>query len=131
MTPIDDELRNLLHARADVVKPAPDPLGGIERRARRMRRNRVAASVAGAALAVSAVAFAVPLLRPGSDSGATQFATQPPSAQPSASPVTVPAGALDPQHPWAYRGDPAVIAGNELVTLRAEWSAKHPGATLL
>ena len=73
MTPIDDELRNLLHARADVLTPSADPLGGVERRARRMRRNRVAASVAGAALAVSAVAVAIPLLQSGTDDGATQF----------------------------------------------------------
>jgi hypothetical protein len=134
MSPIDDELRNLLHARADVLAPAPDPLGGIERRARRMRRNRVAASVAGAALAVSAVAVAVPLLRPGTDNGATQFASQQPSLsgpQPSStSQAALPATALDPQHPWAYRGDPAVIAGNELTTLRSEWTTKHPGTTL-
>ena len=131
MSPIDDELRSLLHARADVLAPAADPLGGIERRARRMRRNRVAASVAGAALAVSAIAVAVPLLRPGTDSGATQLATHGPSAQPSPpSTSTAVAGALDPLHPWPYRGDPALIAGSELVTLRAEWATGNPGTTL-
>src|SRR4051794_37891147 len=116
MTPIDDELRSLLHARADVLTPAADPLGGVERRARRMRRNRVAASVAGAALAVSAVAVAVPFLRPGDDGGTTQFATQLPSSQASPSPATVPAGALDPQHPWAYRGDPSVLRNGNVET---------------
>jgi hypothetical protein len=129
MSPIDDELRALLHSRADVLAASPDPLGGIERRAGRMRRNRVAASVAGAALAVSAVALAVPALSPFNGGGTTQYATSPsPAVSPSG--VAQPDPALDPQHPWAYRGDPALIAGNELVTLRAEWSALRPGTTL-
>src|SRR6476646_7400706 len=103
MTPIDDELRNLLHARTDVLAPSPDPLGGIERRAKRMRRNRVAASVAGAALAVSAVALAIPLLGSNDDGGTTQFASQAPSPDSSPLPSHVyTADQLDPQHPWAY-----------------------------
>lgn len=47
MSPIDDELRTALQRRATAVPPSPDPLAGIERRAGRMRRNRVAVSVAG------------------------------------------------------------------------------------
>jgi hypothetical protein len=129
MSPIDDELRALLSDRASAVPPAPDPLGGIERRAKRMRRNRVAASVAGTALAVAAVALTVPALLPDRDEPAV-VATQLPSSAASPSAGALSPAALDPQHPWPYRGDPAVVAGSELVTLRAEWSAKHPGTTL-
>ena len=130
MSPLDDELRALLSDRAAAVPPAPDPLGGIERRARRMRRNRVAASVAGSALMVAAVAVAVPSLLPDRDDDRSIVATQPPTGAASPSAAALSPAALDPQHPWAYRGDPAVIAGNELVTLRAEWTTKHPGTTL-
>jgi hypothetical protein len=105
-------------------------MAGIERRAKRMRRNRVAASVAGAALAVTAIAVAVPVLRPDAHGKGSQFA--PPG--PSAPAVVVPSPGnglvLDPQHPWAYRGDPSLIAGNELTTLQAEWATAHPGSTL-
>ena len=127
MSPLDDELRSLFAGRASAVSPAPDPLGGIERRAKRMRRNRVAAAVIGTAVAVAALAIAVPAVLPDrvSDDGSQQFATHQPSPSSSVS-----AAALDPQHPWSYRGDPAVVAGNELVTLRAEWTTKHPGTTL-
>ncbi len=54
MSPIDDELRAALHGRAKALAPAPDPLAGIEARARRIQRNRVGAAVAGSALAVAA-----------------------------------------------------------------------------
>src|SRR3954468_16455966 len=106
MTPLDDELRSLLHSRADGVAPAPDPLGGIERRAKRMRRNRVGASVAGSALVVAAIAVAVPTLVPDRD-GASSVANTP---TPTATPADVPTrnhgpSDLDPAHPWAYRGD--------------------------
>jgi hypothetical protein len=130
MSPIDDELRSLLHAKADVLAPAPDPLGGIERRASRMRRNRVGASVLGTVLVVAAIAVAVPALVPDRDGGGSTFATSPPTAASTAPDQPVPAGALDPRHPWDYRGDRALIAGNELVTLQSEWATAHPGATL-
>ncbi|MDT7572994.1 MAG: hypothetical protein QOE05_3168 [Actinomycetota bacterium] len=135
MTPIDDELRSLLHNRADGVAPAPDPLSGIERRAKRMRRNQVAAAVAGSALAVAAVAVAVPALVPDRGGKSSVVATAPPSESPSPRATAVPGqpvpeGALDPQQPWDYRGDRAVIAGNELTTLQSEWATAHPGATL-
>lgn len=94
MSPLDDELRSLLHARADDVAPAPDPLGGIEARARGIRRRRVLASVSGAAALVAAVALAVPLLVSGDDTA---------TRQPGDGHVT---GAFDPDHPWAPRGTP-------------------------
>lgn len=129
MSPIDDELRNVLHRRADALAPSPDPLVGVERRARAMRRNRVAAAVAGTALAVAAVAFAVPTLLPDRD-GTVQPGTSQ-SAVPSASPTTsFGPSSLDPAHPWAYRGDPAVLANGNLDTLRRDWAAKHPGSTV-
>lgn len=67
MSPLDDQLRNALHARADVLAPAPDPLAGIEQRARGLRRRRLAAAVAGSAVAVSLVAVGIPVLQ---DAGA-------------------------------------------------------------
>ena len=82
MSPIDDELRTALQRRATGVAPSPDPLAGIERRAGRMRRNRVAASVAGTVLAVAAVATAVPLL-----SGAPAPDAPPVATAPSAAPT--------------------------------------------
>jgi hypothetical protein len=134
MSPLDDELRSLFHARADGLAPSPDPTAGIERRAKRMRRNRVAASVAGTALAVTAIAIAVPALRPDSDGGPTQFAPPGPSAPATVDP-TAPVSpgnglTLDPRHPWAYRGDTSLIAGDNLTSLRSEWAGKHPGSSL-
>ncbi|MCU1602856.1 MAG: hypothetical protein JWO22_3565 [Frankiales bacterium] len=97
MSPIDDELRALLSSRAGRVDPAPDPLGGIENRARGLRRRRIVSSVSGAAAVVVAVAVAVPLLVSGSGSTAVR---QP--GDPSPTPDSV---ALDPQAPWAVRGE--------------------------
>ncbi|MDP9435273.1 MAG: hypothetical protein M3P93_08815, partial [Actinomycetota bacterium] len=55
MPPIDDELRAALAGRAAMLAPPADPMAGIERRARSIRRRRTGASVAGTALAVLAV----------------------------------------------------------------------------
>jgi hypothetical protein len=131
--PLDDELRSLLHTRADAVTPAPDPLSGIERRASRMRRNRVAASVAGSALVVAAVAIAVPTLTADRDGKGAVFATSPPSASAQPSSTTARAygpNELDPAHPWAYRGDANVLGNGNLDTLKREWATKHSGAPL-
>ncbi|MCW2572931.1 MAG: hypothetical protein JWO88_2989 [Frankiales bacterium] len=131
--PLDDELRSLLHARADVLSPAPDPLAGIERRANRMRRNRVAASVAGTALAVAAIAVAVPSLVPGRHGAASQLGGSTPTPSAVASPSTARTygpNELDPAHPWDYRGDQAALANGNLDTLRRDWDATHPGAVL-
>ena len=132
MSPIDDELRALFSSRADVLTPAPDPFPSIERRAKRMRRNRMAASVAGTALAVGVIAAVVPTLVPETVSKNRDgiVATQPPREVPSPAPSSAlgPA-ALDPQNPWEYRGDPALVADNELASLRQEWQARnHPGS---
>ena len=132
MSPLDDELRGLLHARAGTVSPAPDPLTGIEQRAARMRRNRVAATVAGAALAVTAVAVGVPALVSDHDrAGGTQFATPGASASASPPPTATPSpDALDPAQPWPYRGDAAVLGNSTLDTVRRDWATRHPASTL-
>jgi hypothetical protein len=83
MTPLDDELRSMFTSRADAVAPAADPLGGIERRAKRMRRNKVGASIAGAVLAVAAIAIAVPSLVPDDNGAIEQPANPSVTAQPS------------------------------------------------
>ena len=127
MTPIDDELRAALQGRAASLAPAPDPLVGIERRARRIRRNRVGAAVAASALAVSAIAVAVPALvserSPGPD--IPRMATVPPSpTAPAASPY-----ALDPEAPWGYRGaDLELLGPGTLQTIETELGVKR-GAT--
>jgi hypothetical protein len=133
MTPLDDELRSLLHSRAEQVAPRADPLGGIERRAKRMRRNRVGATVAGAALTVAAIAVAVPALTPDHNGAVEQPANPTSSATAPASP---PAGRafgpneLDPAHPWPYRGSSDVLANGNLAELGREWQRKHPDTTL-
>lgn len=126
MTPIDDELRHLLSARANDVVPGPDPLTGIERRAGRMRRNRTVAAIAGSAVAVAAIALAVPTLLPDHDDAA-QMATTPTPTTSAPTPIAG-AAVLDPAHPWAYRGVPTLARSTELASLRAEWTAKHPGS---
>ena len=132
MSPIDDELRSLFTSRADLLAPAPDPLAGIESRARRMRRNRVAASVAGTALAVAAIAAVVPAVLPEkvAKGGGSQFAdTTPTPSAPDR--VVFATAALDPANPWSFRGDASLLSGDNLRSLQAEWAAaNHPGSTL-
>ncbi len=123
MTPIDDELRAALQGRASALAPSPDPLAGIERRAKRIQRTRLGAAVAASALAVTAIAVAVPTLQDATSSGpdAPQFATTPPSPSPSASPY-----ALDPARPWAYRGDDLSLLGpGTLATIETELGVKR------
>lgn len=129
MPPLDDELRAALHGRAATLTPSPDPLAGVERRARGLRRRRVGASVAGTALAVLAVAGAVPLLAPDRTAPAPgDVATSAPS--PSPSPAASPY-AFDPEQPWEYRGDRAVLGDGTLEEWRREWAVREPGAELV
>lgn len=129
MSPIDDELRTALHRRATAVPPSPDPLAGIERRAGRMRRNRIAASVAGSVLAVAAVATGVPLLLTPTVPDAPPVALTPPTAVPTAAPTAVvptTSYALDPRAPWEYRGTPLDELGQGfLATARREYATKR------
>ena len=112
MSPIDDELRAALRGRADAISPAPDPLGGIESRARGIRRRRAGATIAGAALAVAAVAIAVPTLT-GTDKASDpgRFTTVAPTTAPPSTPVATatPSNVI----PWIMRGkqtlDPAFV----------------------
>src|SRR5687767_2819068 len=117
MSPLDDQLRAALQGRAGQLAPSPDPLAGIEARARGIRRRRVATSVAGAALAVAAVALAVPTFV----DGASPSRPLPP-ATPGPSVVANDA-LLDPDHPWAFRGTP--LTDGTLAHFRAEWQVKH------
>ena len=121
MSPLDDELRAALRSRADVLTPSPDPLAGIEARARGMRRRRNLASVAGAGLAVAVIAFAVPAILPSPN------ATPQPYTSVSPAP-TAQSYALDPANPWAFRGTP--LPTGALEGLQAKWAAAHPGSTL-
>lgn len=121
MSPLDDQLRNALHGRADTLPPSPDPLAGIEARARGIRRRRVAAAVAGAALAVTAVAVVVPSLVTGS-TGVK------PGPLASPGPSSSSEGVLDPAHPWAFRG--RTLPGAVLAAFVHDWQAKHAGSEL-
>ncbi len=122
MTPLDDELRTTLRAHAGDVRPAPDPLGGIEARAKGLRRRRTALAATGTALAVAAVALAVPsLVDRDRDRAATQFASSGPT-------VTSSSATLDPARPWSFRGTP--LSTGVMASFQDAWSAKHPGSTL-
>ena len=133
MSPIDDELRSALQRRATAVPPSPDPLAGIERRAARMRRNRVAASVAGSVLAVAVVATAVPLLTGPTVPDAPPVALTPPTGAPTAAPTASPSPAvpstsyeLSTASPWAYRGTPLPDLGDGLIaTVTREYATKR------
>ncbi|MBC7375051.1 MAG: hypothetical protein H7323_13770 [Frankiales bacterium] len=117
MSPLDDELRAALHARAEVLTPSPDPLAGVERRARRIRRNRTASAVAGSVLAVAVIALAVPALSP---------TAAPPPTGPAVAPSTVSPSspyALDPAAPWAYRGE--TVPPGLLEASRLEFAKRH------
>lgn len=124
MSPLDDELRTALQRRADAVAPSPDPLAGVERRAGRLRRNRLAASVAASVLAVAGVATAVPLLTGSAPPDAPPVAVQPaPTRTPD---DTSAAYALDPAAPWDYRGTPLPELGQGfLETATVEVAARH------
>ena len=117
MAPLDDELRAALRTRADALAPSPDPLAGIERRARGIRRRRIAASVAGAALAVSAVAVGATALQPAGRPGPAPFAS--PSVAPSGAAVTS-------QRPRNAEGWPTLAGTSAFdVLVKTTWAAAH------
>lgn len=124
MSPIDDELRAALHGRASALAPSPDPLAGIERRAKRIQRNRIGAAVAASALAVSAIAVAVPALQSATSSGPNvPNVAASPTAEPESTATTYP---LDPQAPWAYRGaDLELLGPGTLDTIEREFGIRH------
>src|SRR5690348_13699651 len=108
MSPIDDQLRALLTSRASDVPPAPDPLGGIETRARGLRRRRVFTSAAGAAAVVVAVAVAVPLLVSG---GGTTAVKPPGDTTPTTTAVETPYIPAN-LYPWATRGNSEIFGSS-------------------
>ena len=147
MSPLDDELRAMFASRAARVPAAPDPLAGIQARAGRLRRTRLATSVAATALAVSAVAFAVPALTAGPDTaqlaGPAGTATPPVTPSAGTSPTIVsptpgssygpiPVGAPGPGNlirGWPQRGDRT--AGPDEAEVVKRFAASFPGATAL
>jgi hypothetical protein len=153
MTRTEDEVRATLRNRAERLSQPIDVFAGVEARAKRMHRNRVAAAVGGAVAAVIAVAVVVPTVVVGGSphkspvlgptpSGTTQ-PTQPtqPTPTPSQSPGSTTSDqatpppttgpvTLDPAHPWAYRGDPSVGSGATLAAFQNDWNRKHPGSKL-
>jgi hypothetical protein len=151
MSPIDDELRRAMHARADGLSPSPNPLAGIERRAYGMRRRR--ASVAGAALAAVAIGVAVPLLVTSGSAGRAPRTAQvagpvsaSPAPSPTASPTSGQASSAEPLNllTWQARGSAvpaahltgikqgfaAFVGNDQNVEFRALFSTTHHGLTV-
>jgi hypothetical protein len=123
MSPIDDELRSTLSSRSETVELSPGFLDGVERRARGMRRQRVAASVAGSALAVAALGVGGPMLASSLTSSTPDrapVATAPPTAVTPATEY-----ALDLDAPWEYRGERALLDEGSLATANREWATRH------
>lgn len=119
MSPLDDELRDALHARTSSITSSPDLFAGIEHKARRMRRRRAAGAVAGSALAVSALGLGGPLVASTLTGG--QERPAPPVAADSVRDVYV----LDPADPWAFRGDPAALADGGRETFAREFAVRR------
>ena len=118
MTPLDEILRAVLTDRVGALAPACDPMAGIADRARRIRRRRIVASMAGTALAVSAVAVAVPALTPGRTTVRGQVAHAKAPAETSPVPANALARGADDRgllHPLL---DANVVAA---------WADRHPG----
>jgi hypothetical protein len=130
MSPIDDELRSALSSRTGTVGLSPDFLSGVERRAGRMRRRRVAATVAGSALAVSALGLGGPLVA----STLTRDSGPPTVAAPQQ--TVDPAARYDLQagHLWPFRGDAAArddMAGATAVQWAATQGARPDDVELV
>lgn len=131
MSPLEDDLRTALTSRTSALTPSPELFAGVERRARRMRRRRGAATVAGSALAVTALGLGGPLLvtsLTSASDGPVDVATSGPSEPPQA--VQDEYG-LDPDAPWPYRGVPLGELGEGfLETAQREWQVRRPGSDL-
>jgi hypothetical protein len=94
MSPLDDELRRALDARAEDLVPRADPMAGIEARARGIQRRRQALTSGGVAAAVLAVAVVVPLANRGDDRAPIVAATG--TASPTVTTTEVPTGTPSP-----------------------------------
>jgi hypothetical protein len=111
MSPLDDELRTALSSRTASLTTGPDFLAGVERRAKRLRRQRVASTVAGSAMAVTALGLGGPLVASsltGTADGPLDQATTTPAP-------TARSYVLDPENPWPYRGVPVDDLGTGTV----------------
>jgi hypothetical protein len=150
MTPIDDELRTTLRDRAAQVPTSPDPLAGIERRARGIRRHRLAAAATGGVLALAAIAVAVPTISWSLDADKPapgSFAVQPtdtvaprdtasPATSPNASASPTWTSTAPPQVPtvetWTYAGMNTIADGANRIDMLQKMSqalaAHWPGA---
>ncbi|HVM27391.1 MAG TPA: hypothetical protein VM433_06930, partial [Mycobacteriales bacterium] len=118
MSPLDDELRTAFSSRTDGVGLSPDFFSGVERRAKRLRRQRVAATVAGSALAVSALGLGGPLVA----SSLTRDSGPPSMAAPQETAAPQERYDLHAGHLWPFRGsDSAREAMQEATTV--QWAA--------
>lgn len=150
MSPLDDELAAALRARAGRVDPLPDPLPGVERRARSLRRRRRTAAALGTAVVAGLLAVAgttvlggdgpdrlAPVATaPGPDTAAPgdpRIPVEPPEASTGCCaggeelPEDGPDLGLTGDDPWAFRGDAEVAAALEERALR-EWADALPGS---
>ncbi|HWH28146.1 MAG TPA: hypothetical protein VNU26_04145 [Mycobacteriales bacterium] len=121
MSPLDDSLRSTLTSRTEQLDLPPGFLDGVERRARGLRRRRVAATVAGSALAVTALGVGGPVVASLVTSSPTDRA---PSATAPPSPSEV-SYALDPADPWDFRGDASALGNGTGETVEREWAVRH------
>lgn len=123
MRSLDDELRSLLTTRADDVGPGPvEAFARVEQRARGLRRRRIALAGGAAVVAVALVGVGITAvtdsdLLAGPSTGS--YAGGGPTEERSSS-------ALDPAHPWSYRGEPSLVTQQELDVYQAEYDARHP-----
>lgn len=139
MSPLDDELRRAMSERALRVQPAADPLADIERRARQIRRTRLACLALGVTVLVAGSAIAVPTLieATGTENAPeVRLTTVPepsavptPDRPPTPAPTSRPAGTLDPADPWPYRGERSVRT-DFLAQVQAAWEGEHPDSTV-
>ena len=123
MSPLDDELRRVLSARSHDAPLEVDPLAGIERQAKQIRRRRTAIAVGGAVLSLAVVAAAVPAVRnglTGNDRADRAAGTPTPEATGSGQ-LTVNADHPVNVYPW-HRDVPAA---QELRVVGA-WRYLHP-----
>lgn len=117
MTPMDADLRSVLHQHADQVAPPADLFAAAQRRAGHIRRRRYAAASGAAAVVLGAVAIAVPLSLADHDRSSvtpvtpatTRAAAPTPSTSPPSSPPASPAASTAARPAaWAFRGDRAI-----------------------
>lgn len=139
MSTISDEMRTAMQCRAAQLQPAPGLLEAVERRASRIRRQRIAAACAGTTLTVAAVVGLAPTVQ-------STFTPRPAPivdyAAPAPSPAGEPdvefgttmvddhrrsaaAGTLDVLQPWELRGEQALVNDSTLAAIRDQHAARN------